>query len=79
VENLKKKGMNLVTKIRDRIFLATVFIVNRFNSKISIKWRVIILITIFKLTVALLIVEKGTKSVYLTFRTGKALSKEWRE
>jgi hypothetical protein len=65
--------MNLVTKIRDRVFLVTVFIVNRFrirnrfNTEISIKWRVIILITIFKLTVALLIVEKETKSVHLTF------------
>jgi len=38
-----------------------------FNTEISIKRRVIILITIFKLTVALLIVEKGTKSVHLIF------------
>ena len=48
--------MNLVTKIRHRLFLVIVFIVNRFrvrnrfNDEISIKWRVIVLITVFKLT-----------------------------
>ena len=60
--------MNLVTKIRHRLFLLIIFIVNRFrvrnrfNDEISIKWRVIVPITIFKLILALLIAEKGMKS-----------------
>jgi len=50
------------------MLLVAVFIVNRFRirnrfkTKISITWRVIGLIIIFKFTKDLLIVEKGTKS-----------------